>query len=85
MAHTRGWSTEQVVVDHVAAHSTSPATYPLTESERVIGGRLPRSAYTRTWWHGSKNDGRRPRAAGWRVARVDRPEGPVIVAHVTAG
>ena len=83
MTRTRGWSKYQVFVDHVAARSASPATYTFTEIERVIGGPLPRIAYTRTWWRSSLRHWRRLHAAGWRVAGVDLPGRTVTFARVT--
>ena len=85
MTRTRGWSKYQVFVDHVAAHAVSPATYTFTEIERVIGGPLPRIAYTRTWWHSSLRHWRRLHAASWRVAGIDLPGRTVTVARVTGG
>ena len=83
MTRTRGWSKYQVFVDHVAAHAVSPATYTFTEIERVIGGPLPRIAYTRTWWRSSLRHWRRLHAAGWRIAGVDLPGRTVTFARVT--
>ncbi len=53
------------LTDYLASHNEQEVSLSVAELERILGRRLPRSAYIRTWW---SNTWRTPQNQAWQAA-----------------
>ena len=83
MARQRMGTTYRPLVDHLEAQPASPVTRTFAEIEAVLGRRLPRAAYTRTWWRSRTTAlGQQLATAGWEVRAADERRGRITFGRV---